>query len=86
MCIRDRYISFIQGFYGFSGLILKRIEACSLECLQAGAVQDYPLLITNSLNLMWIAAYEKEDGQLTYIHVIVARLCPSNVLHQNKWY
>lgn len=26
------YISFIQGFYGFSGLILKRIEACSLEC------------------------------------------------------
>lgn len=40
------------------------------DALQAGAVQDYPLLITNSLNLMWIAAYEKEDGQLTYIHVI----------------
>lgn len=43
------------------------------DALQAGAVQDYPLLITNSLNLMWIAAYEKEDGQLTYIHVIRAR-------------
>lgn len=46
------------------------LENSCEDALQNGIAQDYPLLITNSLNLMWIAAYEKEDGVLSYIHVI----------------
>lgn len=45
------------------------------DALQAGAVQDYPLLITNSLNLMWIAAYEKEDGPAHLHPCHRARIC-----------
>lgn len=46
------------------------MEGSFEAALNSGLEQDYPLLLTNSLNLMWIAAFEKHSGQLEKIHVI----------------
>ncbi len=50
--------------------------------LKSGTEQDAPILITNSLNLMWIAAFEKSGDRLTRIHVIGPAVVDSMPIHQ----